>query len=294
MKKRILILALAALVSFGGIATAQDLGLTLGAEFGINNLSEFDEGMSLNFFFEYENNALVDNLDFMAGVAVPIAPLGTDDDVGVEFELYADALYRMDLDGGMVFGFGLELDIFSSNLTGDADLVINFGFTPKARFEMEMAGLGDFYAQLELPIFGINTDDTELGMGLNLWAGLFMDMGFGIEAGLAGPSFGETGGFIPSAGMDFGLGDGNEFSMGWFALKPSYTYEFLYAELGVYIGLFEKAMDITGIIMIPRVEVDFTTIAVPGLTAWLELPISGLGADGDNSIGLTIGASYSF
>ena len=284
MKKRILILALAALVSFGGIATAQDLGLTVGAEFEIPNFDE--DGMGLRFFAEYENNELVDNLELMAGLGFVIAPIGVDGvDVGFNFDAEVDAYYGMDLGSGMGLGFGLNFGLATENLSGDADLDVNFLLTPRVRFEMEMAGLGDFYGQLELPIGFTTNEDTDASMGMNLWAGLFMDMGFGIEAGLAG---------YEAAGIDFGIEDGAEAGLQWFALVPSYTYDFLYAELGFYIPLVEKGMDGVGITMAPRVEIDFTTIAVPGLKAWLELPISGLGADPDNVIGLTIGLSYSF
>ena len=292
MKKRILILALAALVSFGGIATAQDLGLTVGAEFVIPDFDNIDFfGMALRPFVEYENNELVDGLDLMAGLGFIIAPIGSDV-VDAQFNIDAelDLYYGLDLGSGMGLGFGLNFGLATSNLTGDADLTVGFELTPRVRFEMEMADLGDIYAQVELPI-GFDTEkDSDATMGLNFWAGLFMDMGLGIELGLAGyPTL-----FSSGVGIDFGLGDGNEAGLESFALVPSYRYDFLYAELGVYIPLVEKGMDTVGLTLVPRVEVDFTTIAVPGLKAWVELPISSLGTDGDNIIGLTIGVSYSF
>ena len=293
MKKKILVIALALLVSIGGISFAEDIGLTVGVELGILDFSDIDNhGVDIIPFIEFYTDSLADGLELTAGLEIPITVGIAGEDPIIEVGFYADVLYSLPLSSDMSLGFGLFAGLYSDGLSDDGSIAFDVPLIPRFRLDNALDGLGDFYVELALPFGGINSENVELTLGLNLMAGLFMDNGFGIEAGIAGMEFGPL---AELPGIDFGIDDGNDFSLDFITVRPSFSYEFIFASLDVIIPVGDGMIEAHGVPLIPGVEIDFSGLGVEGLNVWAALPIYGIGSSaGEIKVGLTLGASFSF
>ena len=280
MKKRVLVLALVALLSFGGIAAAQE-GIYVGAEIGAETITPSNSGVLISPFVGFTSSSLIDNFYFDGRLTANVGPLGGAGGSGLVLGInaYVDLMYTMPLGGVNGLGFGAYLGLTMDRIIGSGAIETTIALQPRVRYEMGMP-IGDFYAQLDVPV----TIKNGTTLGIALWTGVFMDSGLGLELGLAGKS--SSG--LASAGMTFTGG----MTLNSINFRPSYDFGFLLASAQIVMplsGFSSKGLDI-----IPRAEMSLDVAGINGIKFWAEIPVGRIGAGGSPSIGFTLGASFYF
>ena len=331
--KKLLILSLA-LFMVGGVAMAQ-LGLTAGLDFGIGRINAAEgENVGDTIFIRpgiaYGNSDLLDgltidaelgvvintaeevasNLDFALGVYynLPLTPvssldfgLGTYLDVRLTdwpafYGVYGPWGPRRAAGGeaammGMIFGM-LE-DLFEAAMEGDEDADfsgpsdagddrVTALMVPAVRYNHQIDGIGTAYGGLELP-FDL-APDAFTYFGMDIILGIDTEFGFGFEVYIQNNIY---------QNKDKGHKDSVKFFT-FLEFVPSYVYDFLYAEVAIGIPTVEDGVKMMGISITPEVRAEIP--GVDGLLAYLNIPITGIGADGDDRVGIGIGlgARFSF
>jgi len=146
-------------------------------------------------------------------------------------------------------------------------------------------GFGDLYFGLDVPFLLAATGDLaelfEIGAfdfaALNITLGVDTEMGIGGGLGIHGW---------------IGDSDMNDDFLQMISVFVNYSTDALFAQLTVEIPAIEDGIDMMGLTIIPEVAYSLDM----GLKLYAALPIFGVGADYDDSIGigLTIGAKFSF
>jgi len=277
--KRFLVFFLVLVLS-AGFAAAQDIGLTVGLEFGIVNVGkayDLDAEPYLMPMVIYENAFLDDALDLYAELDYTLGfgkAYNEDGDEVLPQSLYFDLSvgYNLSLGDASTLSIILENEFNeliispsfkdSNNITGI--------FTPAIKFNQGF-DFGDIYAQIGLPITYIQDyKDADIETGLDFTLGWGSSFGLGLEAvfyTMLAPS--EIAGYYA------------------FETTVSYEADSLYCELNVS---FPKEIKDDGLTITPEVDYSFGS-----LTAYLFIEFAGIGVDGGEvSITPALGIKYSF
>jgi len=286
--KKILVLFLALSLA-GGAAFAQDnLGLTAGLEFNIDYLNHDDldamDTANIRLFLNYSNSDLVENLDLFAELGLNMYPFHATpaDDFGLGMDIELDAAYHLLLtdEGTLTFGlnfwFGIPLagNHWSGYDLSDADVTIEM--EPRIRYTHDLGGLTAF-GQLAFPIYLGTAGDAFDWVGMNILLGMRMEM----DPGLFGLD-------IEIVNTLTNAADESTF-FEWLYITPSFAFSAIPLYVELEIGLPVDDMDI-GMTLTPHVSYEI----IPGLNAWLELPMWNVTGDADLTMGLTLGVSFSF
>jgi len=294
-----LVLALSA-----GFTTAEDIGLTAGLEFGIEDINKPNETEDvfpyLEVSIEYEKSFLDEALDIYAGLAYDVGfTKEINDDLeevnpnGLSFDIIIG--YNLGLGDSSILSFILENENYIEFAPATEDRIFGV-IKPGVKFNQNMEDKGDIYIQADVPFaylyYGWEKDATITGLDITLgWASAF---GLGLEAG--GHIL-----FSPSDEME-----DEETINGFTGINFTAFYEngHIYAEVAATIPL--KNLDVggsynyfdsdetfggTGISITPMFQYTFNF----GLSAYLSVTFDGIGIK-DNDIGFTpaIGFTYSF
>jgi len=180
------------LVLVAGFAAADDIGLTMGAEFGIGNITKADDGdwePYLMPFIEYETSLLDDaldfytkleyNFDFTPSFGISAQTLGFEISLNYSLSLGSASTLSFYLGDRNDFKFSPKSDT-ENNLTGT--------LTPGVKFSQE-TGIGSIYARVRAPIDYMQDEKnadikvalkSRLGwdstFGLGLWAQVNSDL----------------------------------------------------------------------------------------------------------------------
>jgi len=283
--KRLLLLFLA-LSLLGGLAFAQDLGLTVGLEFGIDDFKETADTAYLRPLLIYENDTLVDNLELYAEIGVPFW-FNPELWVGVDLNLIGS--YNLGLAPASTLTFELE----SQNFFPAADdaqspkfwwagegkdqfisvLVPRIIYTHDLN-DFSLYGLAELQMLISKADFWGNSFDPLDYIVLDTKVGFEAEAGYALELQ------------VSHALKDF---DGSTVSFSWMGIQPSYTSGPLHLE--VYFGFPPRDIKEKGINIHPRAEYNI----MDNLLAYFTLFINSVGAENDDvSYGILLGAKYSF
>ena len=289
------------LILSAGFTAAEDIGLTVGLEFGVTDVNKPNDAEDvypyLEVSVEYENSFLDEALDIYVGLAYDIGftqeinddgekvnPNGLSFDFSIGYNLGLGAASTLS------FILGNENYIEFAPSTGDRVFGV---IKPGIRFNQNAEDNGDFYAQLDVPVaylyFGAEKDYTFAGLDITLgWASVF---GLGIEA---------TGHILLSPTDN--MGDGETLN-GFTGISITASYETgpIYTEIAATIPV--KNLDIgspysyfdlsagSGVSITPMFSYTFSM----GFSAYLSLTFDGIGVK-DNDMGITaaIGVTRSF
>jgi len=310
--KKILVLVLAlSLVGGAAFAQQQDLGLTAGLEFNIGALNDGDidamdtAGTYVRPFFILEDSDLVEGLELEVEIGIPfwINGFGSSD-FAIEmgrtlggFGVTVDEFW-MDIDFRFFAGYSLgltpegtlRLSLESENwfeVVRDGDDTFHFGIlTPAIRYTHDLGDMS-FFGQVGFPFLLFAAGDGASGVDAFDFVGLDFTLGMnmGLDAGILG--FELT---LENLIRDEWVDD-HDFAQ-YLTLLPSFTFATipLYVEAEFIIPLWENGMDWMGMSIIPEVQYEI----IDGLRAWLNLPMHGIGSDGDVHVGLGLGVMFSF
>jgi hypothetical protein len=272
--KRFLVIFLV-LVLGAGFAAAQDVGLTVGLEFGLGNVGgAYGEDMApyIMPMVIYENAFLDDALDLYAELDYTLGfskAYNKDGDEVLPQSLYIDlsAGYNLSLGDTSTLSFILENEFDTIELS-PSDSITGI-FTPAIKFNQGF-DFGDIYAQVGLPItYFPNIKDAEAGLGLDFTLGWGSSFGLGIEIILS---------MLLAPEDDAGYG-GLEATI-------SYGADSLYCELNAVF----PSDSAEGLTITPDFEYSFGS-----LTAYLYIEFAGIGSDGGEVvISPALGIKYSF
>jgi len=271
--KRFLVIFLV-LVLGAGFAAAQDIGLTVGLEFGLGNVNKaYDLDMEpyLMPMVIYENAFLDGALDLYAELDYTLGfskALNEDGDEVLPQSLYIDlsAGYNLSLGDASTLSFILENQFDTIEISPSDD--ITGIFTPAIKFNQGF-DFGDIYAQVGLPItYFPSVKDAEALTGLDFTIGWGSTFGLGIEAI-----------FYTH------LAPGDADYVG-FETTISYEADSLYCELNAFF----PSDSAEGLTITPEFDYSFGS-----LTAYLFIEFAGIGSDGGEVI-ITpaLGIKYSF
>jgi hypothetical protein len=269
--KRFLVFFLV-LVLGAGFAAAQDIGLTVGLEFGLEDVGG-DMAPYLMPMLIYENAFIDDALDVYAELDYTLGfgkAYNEDGDEVLPQSLYIDLSvgYNLSLGDASTLSFILENE-FDTIEISPSDFITGI-FTPAIKFNQGF-DFGDIYAQVGLPvIYYPNVKDADAGLGLDFTLGWGSSFGLGIEVILS---------------MMFAPED----DAGYSGLEATFSYEAdsLYCELN---AVFSSDIKAEGITITPEFDYSFGS-----LTAYLFIEFAGIGSDGGEvSITPALGVKYSF
>ena len=318
--RKLLILSMA-LVLVGGSIMAQGLGLTAGLDFnvGILNPEKGDavDDMGIRPSIAYENDSLVDNLTIYAGLGFSFM-IGHDDrvykDMPMGFDIDVGAYYQLDISSSSYVTFGLRnfnavgigdygyvqpragaglnspaLPVGGAWRTDDKDMgsVLSY-LNPTAYFTQGIGGIGEFYAGAELPYL-LTTDWSHMNMALV--AGINLDFGLGVELVVWNTPF------VSDKAIRKAVDRMDAHWINYIELIPSYTYDFLYAELAIGMPMYKDGMKEEGLTLVPEVQIQVPTLSA--LSLYANMPFYYVGSDkkkgGDDvRVGFGLGARFSF
>ena len=300
--KKVLLLFLA-LSLVGGVAMAQDLGLTAGLEFHIgalndDNIDAMDSGI-IRPVLIWENSDLVENLQLFARVGVPFwmsSPLGDSPWLGVDLTLRGTYNLHISQQGTLGFilasqnvflAFDDEINgavrspaFMWTNWLGVDGITDTVGrLVPGVRYTHALGEMS-FYGQLNAPflLFSGSEDPFDL-FGLDFILGWTMNTDFGfLGAELEFTNRLRLGG---SAADDF---------FHWFTVTPFIAFGPLYAEVVIMVPLTEDNRAYSGTAIVPEVRYEI----IENLRAFVNLPIYRIGSDHDIRLSLGMGVKFSF
>ncbi|MCL2289191.1 MAG: hypothetical protein FWC34_00570 [Bacteroidetes bacterium] len=168
---------------------------------------------------------------------------------------------------------GADVWFETMNLITRSDVETTLIVTPNFKFTHGINGIGDFYALVELNMFVQDPFDMSLGFYL----GFNFDFGIGIEVGIEDNYFGLSN----NTGASF---------FNWLHIMPSVFFDPIHAYVEVKLPIMENGFALYGLTLVPGFGIEIPP--VPGLMAYFELPVSGIG--GDVNVGMTIGVMFSF
>ena len=290
MKKIALILL--ALCVAGGTVMAEDdgLGLYVGAELLIGDLSEVSDTMGLRAYVGIDTS--FDALDVYAeaGVDVPIGGnnfIGLDINGGVDYNIAIGDKSNLKVGAGLWVFFpfddvkGMYTDVTPygsyAGAGGTLSTKLNLHTNVGATFTQTM-DFGDLYFGLDVPFILVADGASAFDIAeLNFTAGLDMESGIG---------FGLT--------LYNWIGKGSSDFIQNLDIFGTYENGPLFLGLTVGVPLFKDGFKVAGLAITP--EVAYTLDM--GLKLYAEVPISYIGADKDvgqdMTIGLKVGAKFSF
>jgi len=166
-----------------GVVVADDIGLTVGAEFGIGNINKADDGD----WEPYLMPSITYETSFLDGALDLSAELDYTFDFTSKFDkisqwLYFDLSlgYNLKLGSASTLSFILEneLDEFQISPRSDGNNFTGI-FTPAIKFNQEVS-IGDIYAKVDAPITYIQ-DAKDADKLVDLRATLGWDSSFGLS-----------------------------------------------------------------------------------------------------------------
>ena len=279
MKKAVILFM--AFVLAAGFAMADDIGLTAGLEFGIENLNKANEGDSRPWIepsISYYSNFLDGALDLNTKLGFYIGftkyenesvPMGLYFDLGLTYSLY--------LSYASALSFTVENEIDKLMITNRPEdgSGINSTFLPAVNFGQDIDGIGNIYINLKFPIqyltdYDKNADTTVNFNGILGWYSTF---GLGLwikEVYIMRPDkYSESGHYAIGAFASYGYG-------------PFYAQ----AEASIY-----KDFDAYGMTLTPQIQFNI----IDGLYFWVKCALEKLGSSQyDTAASPGIGISYSF
>jgi hypothetical protein len=268
-----------ALSLVGGVAFAQDLGMTAGAEFGITDLDEAGDTAYLRPFFIYENDTLVDGLELYAEIGVPFW-INPEFWMGVDLTL--KGTYHLNLSALPPAGtLSIILESQTAMIAVDdtwAGALIDSAsvLVPGIRYTHELDNLS-LYGQIDVPFLlfsGTDGVDPFDFVGLDFTLGFFTDFGFGLELTIENWITWED----ESSFFDYVY------------VTPFYEAGPLYAEVSFAIPTFEDGFKTDGLSITPEVQY----LIMDNLQAFLNFTISGIGSDDGTGFGMGLGVMFSF
>jgi hypothetical protein len=288
--KKLLVLFLA-LSLVGGVAIAQDLGLTAGFELGVLDFEEAADTFYLMPSISVEINDLVDGLELSAGVALPLGLSDWEDNFWLGVDVNLRAAYNLDIAADGTVSLILESKTFIPATDYACWVAEEFGWwgfmdeivsllIPGIKYTHALRDMSVF-GQVDVPFLlfaGYSGVDPLDWVGLNFTLGMKMDMGFGLEV------------LIENSIRGSWYDSGDTSFLDWVTITPSYETGPLYAELAVVIPTMDDGMDYIGITLTPEVWYQVTD----ALQAYLFFNISGLGSDWDDAPFFGFGAGVKF
>ena len=302
--KKFLVLFLA-LSLVGGAAFAQDLGLSAGLEFHVGtlnheNIDAMDTAL-LRPVLTWENDDLVENLELYAEIGVPFwMSSAWADSFWLGVDLTLKGTYNLALTPEGTLSFVLKSQsmflAFDDEISGAVKSPA-FGWSygmgvygiidtqswlkPGIRYTHVLNGMS-FFGQVNVPFLlfsGTDDEDPFNHVGLDFVLGWDMNMDFGlIGAELELNNWIRYGGESPD---DF---------FNWLTITPFVEAGPLYAEVAFGMPLVENGIDYIGMTITPEVRYQI----IDNLRAFVNLPISGIGSEGDVLFGLGMGVMFSF
>jgi len=292
--KKILVLFLAIALA-GGAAFAQDVGLTIGAEIGVPDIGNpsgaylgtdpttgemfaAPGGTGLRAFILWGGDGGVDGLELEMEVGF------------VGLNAYHDFRLFTGYSFGITDAGSLRLHIETENefrMSGLGAGWLTGGLQFGARFTQQLGDGMYVFGQVALnDLFSWETSPRNRpgafdGMGLGILAGFGADVGVGsfdIEVAFNGT-------------FAVAEGDDSDFPLN-LVIHPFFSFADLPLSLNVEfdIPLAENAMDTTGMSITPEIGIEL----VPGLNFYVNMPIGGVGATGDGTVGLGVILQVSF
>jgi len=266
--KKILVLFLAIALA-GGAAFAQDVGLTIGAEVGVPDISS-PEGTGLRAFILWGGDGGVDGLELE--MEVGFVGLNGHHDLrlftGYSFGITDAGALRLHLETENDFG----IPALGDHLTG--------GLAVGVRFTQDLGGMY---------LFGQAALTNFLAWDTVARDGAFDSMGLGILAGF-GADVG-VGNFDIEVAFNASFAENDDFAQS-LVIHPFFSFADLPLSLNVEfdIPLWENAMDNYGMSITPEIGIEL----VPGLNFSVNMPIGGVGATDDGTVGLGVVLQVSF
>jgi hypothetical protein len=278
MKKCIAFLVVLFLAA--GFAAAEGIGLSVGLEFGLENINKAnDEDMNPYLMprIIYENSFLDDALDLYAEMNYKFGFDKAENDDGdevIQQSMYLDLMvgYNLGLGSASTLSFILENEfdelIISPRLSSDGNL--KGVFIPAVKFTQTF-DFGDLFAKVGVPItYSQYVKDADTQLGLDFTLGWNSTFGLGIEAKICTL-------FMP--GEDAGYNG--------FETTISFETEPIYVEVEVII---HKEISDEGIKITP--EFDFS---LGRFTFYAKCEIAGVGKNGSDAvISPGLGVKFSF
>jgi len=189
----LLVMALCASFAAAGDETEDEsIGLSVGLEFGIQNVSEANDGEMGPYLMPmliYEDSFLEGALDVYAELDYTFGFTQEPDDNGNEVNpqsLYVDLMvgYNLGLGSASTLSFILENEFDELTIAPrykESNALTGI-FTPAVKFNQEL-DIGDLFAQIGAPITYIQYDkDADTAIGLDFTFGWNSTFGLGIEA----------------------------------------------------------------------------------------------------------------
>jgi hypothetical protein len=268
------------------------LGFSAGLETGIGLLNPPLEGDVLaqdtgwiRPSIAWENNRVGGGLELSAAMGIPFwvtrkAWAGMDIDLSAGYEL--------DLSFTNSLAFILENETFipfADDKAAPLNVALDYAdvesrasnwLIPGLRFTQELKGIGNFYAQLDFPLYLAGAEDPLSLIGLDFRLTLFTDAGFGIEV------------FIQNSIKN---ADGEASFCDYVYLTPSYGYGPFYGVFGVGIPAYKDGIDNEGFTLTPGVQyaiIDAVTVYTALIVSQLKPPWN------PPAFGLNFGVVYSF
>jgi len=273
MKKFLLFYFVLAL--FASFAAAEDegIGLSVGLEFGIVNVTKAnDEDLNpyLMPMLIYENSFLDETMDVYAELDYTLGFTKEPDEDGNDVNpqsMYIDLMVGYNLDLGETSTLSFILENEFDEIIISPIYALTGIFTPAAKFNQKL-DFGDLFAQIGAPITYYNEADTTIGLDLTLgWSSTF---GLGIEAKIL---------TLLSPGEDAGYNG--------FETIISYETEPIYAEVKTVIP---KEISNEGVTITPEFNYSFMNF-----TFYVKCEFAGIGVDGGGvSVTPALGVKYSF
>jgi len=264
---------LCVLVLVAGFAVADDIGLTVGAEFGIGNINKTDDGdwePYLTPSIAYDKSFLDDALDFSTGLdytfdftpsfGIATQTLGFDISVN----------YSLSLGSASTLSFYLaDRNDVTISPKSDEDNNITGTLTPGIKFSQK-TGIGSIYARVRAPIDYMQADkNADMTVGLRSRLGWDSTFGLGLWAQVKSKLAPEVVGYN---GVDANI---------------SYTADSFYVDATTYIG--KELSD--GISIEPYFE-----YYLGSFTFYIDCTFDGVAAEGGGAVTISpcIGVTFSF
>lgn len=288
--RKIALIILTFCMAVGTVAAQDDdgMGLYVGAEIGILDLSEAADMTDIRPYVGYE--ASFGDIDVNAELGVNIL---THDEGSPTLDINVGGTYNISISDAskLAFNFGVWAYFPFDDEKYGFSLVSPYGYDELTmlmgnKFNMHLnlgakftqtLDIGDLYFGIDVPFLLIHDTADAFDMALlNFTTGLDMESGLGF-------------------GLKFYGWIGNKDFIDEFALLldifASYTSGPLFFGVTVGIPMVEDGIKYVGLAITP----EFSCTLDMGLKLYAELPISGIGADeGDSILGLTVGAKFSF
>ena len=267
-KLKILLFVFVVLVT--GLTVAEDLGLTVGVEFMIENVHRENDGDMMPWlapFVVYEDSFLDEALDLYSELSFWF---GFFEENPVELYFNLAAAFNLFLSPQSTLSFLLEneIDTFMISPRPDEGSGMRSIIKPGIGFR-QIVDFGNIYAGALLPITYLNYySDADTEVALEATLSFFSDYGFGI-------SFTPVFSISPESGYDE------------IRILPSYETDTIYVGVEVILP---SEFDDYGITITPEVIFNITG----NFGAYMRCEVAGIGSDAGMILAPAVGIMYSF